>query len=67
MLSTILVNIVVGVVKTGEDWLTLDLDWDVLSLGIDTVEGITSIVPLTLNIPHERATIRETAIGQRRP
>ena len=44
MLSTVLVNVVVGIVRAAEDWLTPNLDWDVLSLGIDTVISITGVI-----------------------
>ena len=62
MLGTSLVNIVVSIIKSGVDWLSLYLDWDVLSVGIDTIESISGIVPFALDIPHERCTITESVI-----
>ena len=62
MASTGSVDIVVSIISATVDWLSLNLDWDVLTVGIDTVVSITSIVPLALDIPHERGTIGEAVV-----
>ena len=57
MASTGGVYIVVSIIGATVDWLSLNLDWDVLAIGIDTVVSITGIVSLALDIPHEGGTI----------
>ena len=62
VLSTILVNIVVSIVSAAVDWLSLNLDWDVLSLRINAIISIASVIAFTLDVPHERCTIRKAVV-----
>ena len=56
------VHVVVGIISAAVDWLAFNLDWNVLTVRIDAVEGITSIVPLTLDVPHEGCTIAKRVV-----
>ena len=56
------VNIIICIISSRVKWLTLNLNWNILTIRVNTIKGITSIISFALNIPHKASTIRKTVM-----